>query len=629
VFIMNIDEANKIKDKISQNEEYGGIARHVENILNHKKFIRQEKAGNVRYLYDILKDIGYLRMRNYGLSQKLMNEIKGLFCLSLPHNENNAPTLFFFEDLFDEIDLYKNLMQNIEPVPNAGEKPEKEEIWESRWRDLKDCGLTLVFSGFDITAVMLGSKLLLADTRFSEEWKQTWKIFSDNANKYFRKLYKLKGQMPSIAERIHQELAEYNMPDGEFFRFASEIAVIRESWSKNNHFRYILRPEEVNELYQKAKHIFQEYPPAARIYFFKNALAEETLKHFIQKGCISLLQNDETIPTNSKWSLQSTLDGEPVEEAISVVPMLYAGKKEIYTVHMLGPRVSGWGVRSDRLKSLLFNDEKYKGAFFCSWKEYPTEEILVRFDRFIPKARFIELVKGAKDFIRLPVNTVLKEKDLREEALQQAANAVMGISFENDVLALLMYDMYIKAIAQNHFQHLIAKGVVSNVIQQHIFKKKRLIRKQGTGPSTPETNILHIPLNVSEHHDEEIDLLPSAFKRNKPVIKSIDTEQKAIYSSMVNFIDGNSYWHYFAYTLDDKGEILPDSRETGNIGTNKKIKYRVNKDAQMIFLCIAPEEIIKKISQLFGESPDMASVPNENDNIIWLIYGASKKNSSK
>lgn len=431
---MNIDEANKIKDKILQNEEYGGIARHVENILNHKKFIQQDKesADNVRYLYDILKDIGYLRMRNYGLNENLMNEIKELFCLKLPHNENNAPTLFFFEDLSDEIDLYQNLMQNIESAPNAGEEPEKEEMWESRWRDLKDCGLKLVFSGFDITAVMLGSKLLLADTRFSEKWKQSWKIFSDNANNYLKKLYKLKGQMPSIAEKIHQELAEYNMPDDEFFRFASESAGIRKSWPKDNHFRYILRPEEVNELYQKAKHIFQEYPPAARIYFFKNALAEETLKHFIQNGCIALLTNDETLQTNSKWSLQGTLDSEPVEESISVVPMLYAGKKEKYSVHMLGPRVSGWGVRSDRLKS-SFNDEKYKGAFFCSWKEYPTEEILVRFDRFIPKARFIELLNGAKDFIRLPINKVLKEKDLREEALQEAAMAVLGLQSQSEI----------------------------------------------------------------------------------------------------------------------------------------------------------------------------------------------------
>lgn len=627
---MNIDEANKIKDKILQIEEYGGIAKHVENIHNHKKFIQQDKesADNVPYLYDILKDIGYLRMRNYGLNQNLMNEIKKLFCLRLPHNENNAPTLFFFEDLFDEIDLYQNLMQNIEPAPNAGEKPEKEEIWESRWRDLKDCGLKLAFSGFDITAVMLGSKLLLTDTRFSEEWKQSWKVFSDNANQYLKKLYKLKGQMPSIAERIHQELVEYNMPDGEFFRFASEIAVIRKSWPKDNYFRYILKPEEVNELYQKAKHIFQEYPPAARIYFFKNALAEETLKHFIQNGCIALLTNDETLQTNSKWSLQGTLDGEPIGEAISRVPMLYAGKKEIYSVHMLGPRVSGWGVRSDRLGPLLFDNEKYKGAFFCSWKEYPTEEILVRFDRFIPKAKFIELVKGAKNFIRLPINAVLKEKDLREEALQQATNAVMGISIENDVLALLINDTYIQTIAQNFFQYLIAAGVVFNAIQR-TYKKKSLTVRQGPGASPPETNILHIPLNVSEHQAKKIDLLPSSLRPNQLVIKSINTEQRKIYDSIVDFIDGNSSWHYFAYTLDDKGEILYDSMEKGNIGTNKKIKYSVNKGAQMIFLCIAPEETINKVSQMFEKSPDMASVPDENDNIIWLIYGASKKNSSK
>ena len=425
---MNIDEANKIKNKILQNEEYGGIAGHVENILNHKKFIQQDtkSSDNVRYLYDILKDIGYMRMRNYGLNKNLISEIKKLFCLKLSPNENNTPTLFFFEDLLDEIDLYQKFMQNIEPAPNAGENPEKEEIWESRWRELKDSGLKLVFSGFDITAVMLGSKLLLADTQFSKEWGQSWKIFSHNANNYLEKLYKLKGQMSLIAERIHQELAEYNMLDDEFFMFALEIAAIPKSWSKDNHFRYILKPEEVNELYQKAKHVFQDYPPAARIYFFKNALAEETLKHFIQNGCIALLTNDKTLQANSKWSLQGTLDGEPVEEAISVVPMIYAGKKEIYSVHMLGPRVSGWGVRSDRLRSLLFNDEKYKGAFFCSWKEYPTEEILVRFDRFISKVRFVELLKGAKDFIRISINTVLKEKDLREKVLQEAAMAVMA-----------------------------------------------------------------------------------------------------------------------------------------------------------------------------------------------------------
>jgi len=613
---MNIDEANKIKDKILQNEEYGGIAKRVENILNHKEFIEQDKnsADNMRYLYDILRDIGYLRMRNYGLNENLMNEIKELFCLKLPHSENNAPTLFFFEDLFDEIDLYQNLMQNIEPAPNAGEKPEKEEIWESRWRDLKDCGLKLVFSGFDITAVMLGSELLLADTLVSDEWKQSWKTFSDNANKYLKKLYELNEQMPSIAERIHQELEEYNMPDGEFFKFASDIAAIRKSCPKDNHFRYILKPEEVNELYQKAKHIFQEYPPAARIYFFKNALAEETLKHFIQKGCIELLTNDETLQTNSKWSLQGTLDGEPAKKTISVVPMLYAGKKEIYSVHMLGPRVSGWGIRSDRLRSLLFNDEKYKGAFFCSWKEYPTEEILVRFDRFIPKAKFIELVKGAKDFIRLNIDTVLKEEDLREKALQQATIAVLGLPPKPETVPIKIPEIF-KQIFQ------APERILSNAINW--------LNKLVDFP-----NILTPIPAPAETQGGPSSKPPEYQTTYEPILSWEDIvflDPKSANENITNLVYYAEYkkWYFIRFFIDKKNKLINGLSDPEKIYTDEGVyveKKKIPQDTECIYFAVGPKDQLEAVKTFLSQKNENTGINKEKiQGIFWVIYGPGKK----
>ena len=427
-------DKNKIS-KFIQDKEYKNIARHVEKTLIHKNFIKQNKKSTktVRYLYDILKDIGYMKMQNYGLNESLINEIKPLFSLPIDFKNNSVPTLFSFDELFNELDLYTHLTNNIKTTPEAGKKPDEEEKWEDRWRDLKNSALQLVFSGFDITAVKQGWKLISNNTTFSKEWDSSWQLFSDNADKYIKELCSLKEEMAFISDRIHKEMSKYNMPDDIFFNTVSEIVNIKENWAEQNHFRYILSSQQVNEFYEISKYKFKNFSSAAQIYFFKNALAETALKHFIYKGCLSLLTKDFT---DKNWTLMSTLDDdEPVQEKTTVIPMVSVGngaRQEIYSVHMLGPKVSGWGMLKERLKLLFLDDKAYKGAFFCSWKEYPTEEILVRFDRFIPKSRFKKLIKNKENFVRLSVDTVLQEKDLRQKIILEVAKVVVGLEEQPD-----------------------------------------------------------------------------------------------------------------------------------------------------------------------------------------------------
>lgn len=629
---------------------YSTLLSYVEFV---KKNISSQSQVDPRYLFNILRDAGYVYMLGIELDSTVLKDIENCFAKSNLTETNMIPSAFMnFSYLDSVIDHYMQTAKDFQPPPLWTTNLEQEDIWEDSLEELRENGLDLIMNGFDISAVLMGAehfKEIISKTAFNSLWLK----FEKESKYFYHKFYSMnKEYFYHLSDDITGLLEKFfHLTRNQYYKFLSDISKLHPDHEEHIYFREILSPRTAEKIYNDIEANYDENSSVALTYFFKAALALEVLHKFIKNKCFALL-SDNTYKFSIEelnriykkdWQLSSNFESESQIET----PMLLVGNKQ-YSLHISDSKIKFWGMRNDPKNHLALplHNKNLNGALFCSWKQYANGALLVRFDSYINRDQFINIINNNQNekFIKLNYNNIyqeIDEKDPRKIFLHEAvesvlynqdskvavAKAAMEISVENDVLALLRYDMHIKTIAQNHVQHMIvAGGLFINAIQ----RKKRLSLGMGTGPSTPETNIFHIPLNVSEYQDKEIDLLPRAFKKNKPVIKSMDREQKAIYKSMVDFIDGN--WHYFAYTLDDKGIILQEDKKTGKKGEIKdkgNIKYRVKKGAKMIFLCIAPEETINKVSQLFGESPDMASVPNENDNIIWLIYGASKKNPSK
>ncbi len=419
---MNIAEADNIKNKVLREMKQERQNEYLSTILEYIEFLRDDPddPDNADYLLCILRDIGYLTMIGADIEESLLKNVRELFDFEIPDDRLDFLSSFIdFDDLRFETERYIAMDKRMTEPPRINEGLEKEELWEEIRRDLIDCGLELVFNGIDVMAVRYAYEFVFDKTQKHELGKKFLNAFFSKADEYLQYLYKYEKLFYPISDRIFRHLTDFVcMPKDDFCNLLQRIAARRESCVKENYYRRIISSEETEEIYYEVKQKFEEYPSTARVYFYKTALAAETLRAFILNICFA--KNEAYFDNSGRRELLTFTD----EKFDIDIPMIRAGEK-LFGIYMLSPGVSGWGVRRDTIKSFLSNDPNFQGALFCSWKEYPTGELLVRFDNYKDRKQFEKLLESGKgDFIRLSCADIC-EQDQREEFLSLAVSSLM------------------------------------------------------------------------------------------------------------------------------------------------------------------------------------------------------------
>jgi len=513
-----------IKTKVLKERVERRSKLYLSTLRDYLEYIEEQVGNgevNKEYLFNILRDIGFLDMIGAELPEQSFKYIRKILTSEVSFTGKGAPDFVDFDDLSYEMESYIWQKSNL-PFPPRLNNVIQEEAWEDMWREVRGGGIGLILAGLDITATILGHNLVLDGDFKSIEWNDCWTDFDKKSKKYISELLENKVSFYHLSDNVFSYLTKFiRMPECPFRSMLLEIAKSRESYAQERYYRQIISLQEAKEIYFKTNLKFAKYSSTAQVYFYETALAQQILKAFILKACFAKKEHDYTSSNN--WQILTTID----EGFDCEVPMISAGIKQ-YSVHMLDTpesKVSGWGIRKDRMKSFLSNDcHDFQGALFCSWKKYPTGEILVRFENHMKKDRLKELM-GQKEeilanFIELSLDEVYKF-DKREEFLQEAAvkseKVVVVQQSESEQIANTAADSAVdlsgiipaelreleqRLIAENAAVFLIRIMAVTIVIAklQYAFRvyKPSALRMGGTTTKPPEYNIIFVPTNFPD-----------------------------------------------------------------------------------------------------------------------------------
>lgn len=427
---MNASEIN-----IREKEYYlSAIKEHCSQIENY-----HGESDNIERLFNILRDMGYLLMYGFEPDDRLLSRVKKLFPVINKNTAIFSPSFIDFISLEIETEGYKELWHNhdvfIQIPPTLKEDPLVEEAWEKVFNYMKERGLELIVAGLDIFAVLYSNQMFFKDIRSFDGWQKSWKIFLEKSNIFFNTLFNIeKKYFFHISDSVYQMICKYTEikeiippPAANLINFIHSLTKPRESYAADSAYRIVISPEEAEEIYFNISCNYNDDSQGlSKIYLYECALAEKVIKQFIIKKCLSEKASDKTkLPPISDWNLLSSSD----DDFYSVLPMVKAGNKE-YPVCVIPPRLKGFSIRNDLIKKF---GSSLNGVLFCSFKKYPSDEILVRFDNYVEKDRVFELlgntdaVKGVQNVTKLSFDEVYKF-DNRDDFLQEAARAVLGIS---------------------------------------------------------------------------------------------------------------------------------------------------------------------------------------------------------
>ena len=421
------------KDQKNDNQGYLSDIYIYLNFLDKD----QEDSDNTEYLFNILKNIGYLAMSGFDIENNLINRtIKHLKEHKIPGRGHNAPSYINFDNLYSAINKYESMWNEfnrlipITNIPKPGDAYDLKGQWDDMWWELYDSGLELILCGFDMEAIELGYEILNT-TITNAIWGKSWNSFCENKIKFLSLLCQkeFEHRFYLISDDINKLLRKYYVcnKNNPFITFLFDVSTTRETYAEENYYSHIICSDEAKTIYQHIKHLFKGYPSGAWFSFYKCALAEITIKHFLIRICNALEFENTGI-----WNLTSS----SANDYQYTHPVLIAGCNE-YSVHMLShPRNKGWGMLKTELESFFYpNRNDYKGAVFCSMKQYQSDNILVRFENYMSKEKLLRLYKMPekemlKDYYKFSFDDVY-EKDKRKEFFQEAAKAVLGISEKN------------------------------------------------------------------------------------------------------------------------------------------------------------------------------------------------------
>ncbi len=392
--------------KRAKEEEVKPYRSTLDDYLGYIKQDASKGEVGVRYIFNALRDIGYIEMIVGESPAESFHSIRTILKSEGPFTGESVPDFMDFDDLSSKMEVYI-LQERAHKVAPLLNEISQEEVWEDRWREKRQNSLDLMFSALDMVAIELGHARVLGDDLGSPAWNLFWNDFQKRARKYLKKFSENKESFYRFSVDAFSILVKFlSMPESLFRNTLLRIAAPRESYAEESDYRTILSPESMDDVFFKTKMKFEKCSSTEQTYLYENALAQEMLKTFVAKICSA---ND-----NCRWGRLLTSLDDGVD---SLVPMISVDGNvySVHTLHTFNNNPEGWGMRKDRMQ-LFFLDPKFRGALFCSWKEYPTGEVLVRFDNYVDKEHLKGLLDHkksykkdfSKNYVKLTLDEVYK-----------------------------------------------------------------------------------------------------------------------------------------------------------------------------------------------------------------------------
>ena len=436
----------KFKEKLLKQLANTKGKSYYSTLLSYVEFVKKNMDTPIdsRYLFNILRDAGYMYMLGIELDSEVIQDIKDCFTKSNLTETNMIPSAFMnFSYLDSVIKHYVQTAKNFPAPPLWTTNLEQEYLWEDSLEDLRENCLDLIMSGFDISAVLIGAEhfkeiinmanfnsLLL---KFEAKSKLFLNKFNSENKKYF---YHLSDDIAGLLEKF------FHLPRNQYYQFLSDISKLHPDHEEHVYFREILPPQTAERIYNDIEENYDENSSVALTYFFKAALALEVLHKFIKNKCFAILSNntykfsqeERDMIYKKDWQLSSSLESGNQSDT----PMLLIANKQ-YSLHISDSKIKFWGVRNDPKNHLALplHNKDLNGALFCSWKQYANGALLVRFDSYINRDQFINIINNNQNekFIKLNYNNIYQKidgQDPRKAFLQQTARAVLGLQSQSE-----------------------------------------------------------------------------------------------------------------------------------------------------------------------------------------------------
>lgn len=598
---MNVSEIN-----IREKEYYlSAIEEHCSQIEEY-----HEESDSIECLFNVLRDMGYLLMYGSEPDAGLLNRVKKLFPVI---NENTAifsPSFIDFISLEIEAEWYEKLWLNhrhfIKGLPTLKEDPLIEEAWEKVFNYMKQRGLELITAGLDIFAVLYSNQMFFKDIRSSDGWQKSWKIFLEKSDVFFNTLFNIEEKyFFHVSDSVYKMICKYAeikeiipQPAANFINFIHSISKPGKNYAADSAYRIVISPEEAEEIYFNISCNYNDDSSGlSKVHLYECALAEKVIKQFIIKRCLSEKASDKTkLPPISDWKLLSSSD----DEFYSALPMVKAGNKE-YSVCVIPPRLKGFSIRNDLIKKF---GSSLNGVLFCSFKKYPSDEILVRFDNYIEKDRVFELlkntaaVKGVQNVTKLSFDEVYKF-DKREEFLQEAAKAVMGLEKQPDWMREFLKQLF------------VAPGRILDETVNALRKIPGILEPEFKGALTPA-------MSMSEEHKDSYYVSVVSLKETiflKP-IPSNRCVAEAINASVIKS------WQCIWLFIDKDSNVIDMIRESSAIKTTGIKNVNVPANAECVWFFIGPPQTVNEIKIEYNENKILKMTKQEE--VYWIIYGPEK-----
>ena len=600
---MNVSEINIIEKEyyLSTIEE---LCSQIENYPG--------ESDSIECLFNILRDMGYLLMYGSEPDDRLLNRVKKLFPLI---NENTAifsPSFIDFISLEIEAEGYKELWHNhdvfIQSPPTLKEGPLIEEAWEKVFNYMKERGLDLITAGLDIFAVLYSNQMFFKDIRSSDGWQKSWKIFLEKSDFFFNTLFNIEEKyFLHVSDSVYKIICKYAeikeiipQPAANFINFIRSISKPGKSYAADSAYRIVISPEDAEEIYFNISCNYNDDSQGlSKIYLYECALAEKVIKQFIIKRCLSEKASDKTkLPPISDWKLLSSSD----DEFYSALPMVKAGNKE-YSVCVIPPHLKGFSIRSDLIKKF---GSSLNGVLFCSFKKYPSDEILARFDNYIEKDRVFELlgntdaVKGVQNVTKLSFDDVYKY-DKREEFLQEAAIAVMGLEKQPDWMLEFLRKLFIAP------EKILDKTV--NTLR----KIPGIIEPGFTGALAAAMS-----QSMSEEHEDSY-YVPVA-----SLTETIFLDPESSNECVAEAVNSSSErkWQCIWLFIDKDSNVIDMIQGTSTMKIRGVKIGNVPDHAECVWFFIGPPQTINKIKDEYNENETLKITKQEE--LYWIIYGPTE-----
>jgi len=592
---MNTNQIEILKEKILNGIDVRQNKPYFSAIQNYCDFILKnpDSSNSGNHIFNILKNTGFIAMRGSKLQQNTNDIINQVLNLQISISPS-APSFLDFEDFYYELDDYKSLHKDFHKLPMPDQANLKnEETWEDMWWELEDIALKLIQTAIDITAIEYGYKVILNNDKKIKGFEESWKNFKNNSQNFKDKLYECEKLFYMFRNSIYKMMFQWScMPEGEFYNFIQKITKYRFDYAKENCHRKLISPERADEIFFDIKEKFPDYPSAAWGFFYKAVLAGETIKDFVLSTCLA----EEELA--SQWT---SINIDNIFE--HNIPMIHSGCQK-FSIHMLDkPQLGGWGFRKDLIVNHLLPSYEYGGALLCSMKEYPSGNILVCFDNFIEKNRFVKLVQSKeeiyKNYIKLPFEDVYKE-DLREKFIEFKVNSYL---YSLEIFKELQKTFEALQM-QKAMVNMVATVAICHKISQHFKLRKIEIEQSGDGYEPPEHNIIFIPENLKDKANSSFEFLPT---------ESIQKKYKEILN-LRTYIESSKdaeKWFSIAFFCNADGETIKKSK--AKIEKGEPVKFKIPENTAGAIIGVGP---VAELSKIF--KPDNDKV---ND-IFWVIYGS-------